>query len=128
MPTTRTATKKRPVAKKNVAKKAKKVMRIIKKKVIARAKQKAVRKILKKENVLGRVTHYYGHIGVAIVEVVSSIKVGDIVRIKHGLNDYPMTVASLQIDHQPVIAAKKKDIVGMKTIRKVPPGAVVTPM
>ncbi len=123
-----TKTKKnKSVAKKKKVLKKKKVTKAVKKKVIAKAKKKAVKNILKKINVLGRVTHYYGHIGVAIVDLAAPLRLGDTVRIKHGDQEYPMTVTSMQIDHQPVAVAKKKDVIGMKTFKKVPPGAVVLP-
>lgn len=152
MPTS-TKTKKRPVAKKKKAPKkpAKKsprkavkktlqkavkrsVKRVVKKakgaakkKVIAKAKKKAVAKILKQPAAIGKVIHYYGHIGVAIVDVAQPIRLGDVVRVKHGTEDYVMSVTSMQIEHQPVAVAKKNDVIGMKTARKVPQGAVILP-
>ena len=113
--------------KKAVKRVAKKAKNSAKKKVIAKAKKKAVKKILKHANALGKVIHYYGHIGVAIVEVAQPIRLGDMVRVKHGTQDYLMSVTSMQIEHQPVAVANKKDVIGMKTVRKVPQGALILP-
>ncbi len=113
--------------KKAVKKVAKKAKNASKKKVIAKAKKKAVAKILKQPAAIGRVIHYYGHLGVAIVDVAQPIRLGDMVRVKHGTQDYLMAVTSMQIEHQPVAVANKKDVIGMKTVRKVPQGAVILP-
>lgn len=144
MPTS-TKKKKRPAAKKKktvkkstkrtlkkVVKKAVKTLRRAqgkkaKKKVIAKAKKKAVVKILRKPTVIGNVTHYYDRIGVAIVDLAMPIRLGDIVRVKHGEQDYLMTVSSMHIDHRPVAVAKKKDVIGLKTAQKIPEGAVILP-
>lgn len=111
--------------KKALKKSVKKVSRAAKKKVIAKAKKAAVRKILKKENVLGKVIHYYGHIGVAIVDLAKPLRLGDMVRVKHGEQEYLMAVTSMQIEHQAVASAKKKDVIGLKTAQKIPEGAVI---
>lgn len=112
---------------KAVKKAVKKVARSTKKKVIAKAKKKAVRNILKKPAIIGKITHYYDRIGVAIVDLAMPIRLGDIVRVKHGEQDYLMTVSSMHIDHRPVSVANKKDVIGMKTAQKIPEGAVILP-
>lgn len=113
--------------KKSVERVVKKAKGAAKKGVIAKAKKKAVKKILAQANVLGKVIHYYGHIGVAIVDVAQPIRLGDMVRVKHGEQDYLMAVTSMQIEHQPVAVANKKDVIGLKTVRKVPQGALIVP-
>lgn len=128
-----TKKKKRPAIKKKATKKvkvktkktAKKTARSVKKsKAIAK---KVTKKLLKKVMALGRVTHYYDNIGVAIIEVASPLKLGDTVVIRRGEQELTQSVTSLQIDHQPVTSAKKKDVVGMKVTQKVPQGAMVLP-
>lgn len=137
MPSATKSKKKRPVAKKkkvlkSVKKKAtramkKKVVAKAKKKVIAKAKKAAVRKILKKEITLGRVTHYYDRLGVAIVDLAMPVRLGDVVHFKRGTHEHVQPITSLQIDHQAVTGAKKKDIVGLKVMQEVHPGAVMMP-
>ncbi len=97
-----------------------------KKRIVVRATPKKVP--LLKIRILGRVIHYYDHIGVAIVELAAPIRLGDIIRIKHGAHEHMQPVTSLQIDHQPVNAAKKKDVVGIRTMEKVQEGALVMPL
>ncbi len=107
-------------AAKKVAPKVKKVSKA-KKKVVMAAKEKAVL------NILGRVTHYYGRIGVAVVELQSPVGLGDIVRLRHGTKEFVQPITSLQVDREPVAQAMKGAAVGMKVMEKVRPGAVMLP-
>lgn len=66
------------------------------------------------ENVIGKVTHYYDRIGVAVVAVESPIRVGDTVRLKHGDAAFEQKVQSLQVDHTPIAVANAGQEVGMK--------------
>lgn len=121
-------TTKRPAArsskKKPVAAKRKTAV----KKKVTQAKKKAVRAILKKEAVFGRVTHYYDRIGVAIIELATPLCIGDVVHFKQGTHEHVQPVTSLQIDHHPITLAQKNDIVGLKVTQKVQPGAMVLPV
>lgn len=76
---------------------------------------------------VGKITHYYDKIGVAVVEVASPIKVGDTIRIKAPKGspreaDFTQTVSSMQIEHKQVQAAKKGDAIGMKVDQPVKDG------
>lgn len=68
---------------------------------------------------VGKITHYYGKIGVAIVEVAVPIKVGDTIKISGHDNEFTQVVASMQVEHQPVQEAKKGDLIGMKVDQPV---------
>ncbi|MAE42605.1 hypothetical protein CMO93_02445 [Candidatus Woesearchaeota archaeon] len=57
--------------------------------------KKAEEKIPGKE--VGKVTHYYTNIGVAVVELTGALKVGDKIRIKGATSDFEQTVDSMQI-------------------------------
>lgn len=72
-----------------------------------------------KEKLLGRVTHYYGHLGVAIVKLAAGLKVGDTVHINGHSADFTQSVQSLQIDHAAVAKAAKGKEVGLKVDQKV---------
>lgn len=74
------------------------------------------------EKEIGKITHYYGHISVGIVELVDELKVGDTVHIKGHTSDFTQSVDSIQVEHKNVEQAKKGDIIGMKVIQKVHPG------
>lgn len=79
-------------------------------------------KVMKK---VGRVTHYYDHLGVAIVELEASLKVGDKVKFEGHGADFEQEVDSLQVNHEQVETAGSGDVIGMKTDQKVKEGTVV---
>ena len=74
---------------------------------------------------IGKVTHYYGKIGVAIIALSDSLKVGDRVKIVGKDRESEQAVDSIEVEHQPVSEAKKGDVIGMKVAEKVSEGATV---
>ncbi len=74
---------------------------------------------------VGKVTHYYGKIGVAIIELSRSLKVGDRVKIQSAHGEFEEAVDSMEVDHAPVTEAKKGDVIGLKVKEKTPEGAKV---
>ncbi len=74
---------------------------------------------------IGKVTHYYGKIGVAIVALSDGLRVGDKIKVEGNRTEFEQTVDSLQVEHQPVEAAKRGDVVGLKVVEKVSEGAAV---
>lgn len=76
----------------------------------------------KKEKPIGAVTHYYGHLGVAIVKFSKAVKVGDKVHFRGATTDFNETINSMQYDHKPIEAAKKGQEVGIKVGDKVREG------
>lgn len=63
---------------------------------------------------VGTVSHYYGNIGVAIVEVEADLKVGDTVHILGHTSDFTQQVDSIQVEHENVEEAKAGQSIGMK--------------
>ena len=64
---------------------------------------------------VGKVTHYYTKIGVAVIEVTDgSIKVGDELHIKGHTSDFKQKVKSMQIEHDNVQIAEPGQSIGMK--------------
>lgn len=74
---------------------------------------------------IGTVTHYYGHLGVAIVELSGKLSVGDKIKLEGGKTEFEQTVGSMQIEHKDISSAKKGDVVGLKVDEKVNEGADV---
>jgi len=74
------------------------------------------------EKLVGRVSHYYNRIGVAVVEVTDTVKVGDTIRITGGIRDFEQTIDSMEIEHQKVEVATKGQSIGLKVIEKVREG------
>jgi len=75
------------------------------------------------EKLVGKVTHYFGKIGVAVIELTDSLKVGDKIRIVGGVDtDFTQTVESMEVEHQKVNEAKAGDSIGLKVKQKVREG------
>lgn len=68
---------------------------------------------------VGKVTHYYNKIGVAIIDVSTPIKVGDTIKISGHDKEFTQAVASMQTEHQQVQEAKKGDVIGLKVDQAV---------
>ena len=71
---------------------------------------------------VGKVTHYFGKIGVAIIELSADLKVGDTIRIIGGETDFEQTVESMEIEHKKVETAKAGEVIGLKAEQKVREG------
>jgi len=71
---------------------------------------------------IGKVTHYFGKIGVAVIKLEDTLKVGDTIRIVGGQTDFTQTVESMEIEHQKVNEAKAGQSVGLKVAQKVREG------
>lgn len=67
---------------------------------------------------VGNITHYYDKIGVAVVDVLASMSVGDKIKIT-GSTEFEQEVGSMQIEHKNVKKVKKGDQIGMKTDQPV---------
>jgi putative protease len=74
---------------------------------------------------VGKVTHYYDHIGVVIVELSAALKVGDKIKFEGHGADFEQEVSSLQVNHQQVEKAAAGELVGLKTDQKVKEGTEV---
>ena len=72
---------------------------------------------------IGKITHYFGHIGVAVIELSGTLKEGDTIRIIGGADtDFNQTVGSIEVEHKKVETAKAGESVGLKVDQKVREG------
>jgi putative protease len=75
---------------------------------------------------VGRVTHYYDKIGVAIVELDGNLSVGEKIKFVRGGEDIAeQTVESIQVEHEQRDTAGKGDVVGLKVATELKEGAEV---
>ena len=75
---------------------------------------------------IGRITHYYDKIGVAVLDLSGDLAVGDKIKFARGGEDlFSQTVSSMQVEHEKKDSAKKGDIVGLKVDSEVKEGAEV---
>ncbi len=64
---------------------------------------------------VGKVTHYFPKISVAVVEVTAgSVKAGDEIHIKGHTTDFRQRVASMQVEHENIEMAEPGMSIGMK--------------
>jgi len=63
---------------------------------------------------VGKVTHYFTKLNVAIVALTGTIKVGDKIQIKGATSDFKQKIDSMQIEHEKVKEAKKGQAIGLK--------------
>lgn len=71
---------------------------------------------------IGKVSHYYSKIGVAIVDLTGDLRVGQQVHIKGHTTDLTEVVDSIQIEHESVAEAKAGACVGLRVKEKVREG------
>lgn len=89
-------------------------------------KKKVAKKETKKEEApaedlgkeIGKVTHFYDKISVAIIDLKDKVSVGDTIHLKGHTTDFEQPVESMEIEHKEVTEAKKKDVVGVKVSGK----------
>lgn len=75
---------------------------------------------------VGKVTHFYDKIGVAVISLESSLKIGDKIRFVRGGEDlFEQDVDSMQVEHENVEEASAGDEVGLKTEQPIKDGAEV---
>jgi putative protease len=68
---------------------------------------------------IGRITHFFSKINVAVIELKAPLKVGDTIVIKGPTTDSQQVVDSMQIEHQNVQAALAGQSIGMKVAQRV---------
>ncbi len=72
---------------------------------------------------VGKVTHYFNKIGVAVVELLGTLAVGDSIKIvRNAGEELTMPVTSMQMEHEQIKEAKKGQTIGMKVDAEVKEG------
>jgi putative protease len=74
---------------------------------------------------VGKVTHWYDKIGVAVVKLSGALKVGDSIKIERGGEEFDDTISSMQIDHKTVESGKKGEEVAVKITQKAKEGSTI---
>ena len=110
---------------------AKKINKKSAKKKVKKSSKKTIKKSTKKVPQLkpmGKITHFYGNIKVAIIKFNKPFKAGGKILIKGATTDFKQVVSSVQYNHEPIKVAKKNQQVGVKVSKKVREGDVVYPV
>jgi len=70
---------------------------------------------------VGKITHYYNKIGVAVVELTGTLKIGDRISIE-GKSNFEQVVNSMQIEKKDVSEATAGQAIGLKVDQPVKEG------
>jgi len=68
---------------------------------------------------VGRITHYYSKIEVAVIALKGRLQVGDTIVIKGSTTELEQKIDSMQIEHRNVEVAEAGQSVGLKVQGKV---------
>jgi len=71
---------------------------------------------------IGKVTHFFNGISVAVIELIDKIAVGDTIHIKGATTDFVQKVESMEINHKKVEEAGYGDSIGLKVKERVREG------
>lgn len=90
------------------------------------APKKAVPKaVAKPAKPIGKITHFFDKISVAVVKLDAPLKIGDKIRIEGRGKSFTQAVDSMQVEHEQLTAARKGQEVGMKVKEAVKDGDLV---
>lgn len=68
---------------------------------------------------IGRVTHFFSKISVAVIELTTPLSIGDTIVFKGPNTDFEQAVDSMQIEHQGVEKAEAGQSIGLKVTQRV---------
>ena len=68
---------------------------------------------------VGKVTHYYNHLGVAVLKLEDALKIGDWIHVQGHVTDFTQKVTSMEVDHHTVVWVKPGADVAIKVIEPV---------
>ncbi len=77
------------------------------------------------EKEIGKITHFFGKISVAVIELSDNVKIGDKLHVKGATSDFEQELSSMQIDHKEVQEAKAQESIGLKVNEPVREGDMV---
>ena len=68
---------------------------------------------------IGRVSHFYSHLCVAVLQLNENLKLGDKIHILGHTTDFTQRITSIEVEHHPVVWVKPGDQVAIKVIEPV---------
>lgn len=70
------------------------------------------------EKIIGKVTHYYDKLGVAIIKLSDELHVGQTIHIKRTNDGFTQKVEQMQYEHAPITSGAAMQEVGVKVEQK----------
>ncbi len=77
------------------------------------------------EKRIGKVTHYFTRIGVAVLEIEDGLNVGDTIHISGKTTDFTQKVVSMEVEHQKMPSVGAGADVALKVDERVREGDLV---
>ena len=74
---------------------------------------------------VGKVTHFFTHISVAVIELSNTVNVGDTISFEGASTNFQQKLDSMQIEKKSIQSAGKGQAIGLKTMERVREGDIV---
>lgn len=71
-----------------------------------------------KEKEIGKITHFYDKLGVGVIKLSDTLKVGDKIHVQGAHDDFEQTVESMQLEHKNIKSGKKGQEIAIKVESK----------
>ncbi len=71
------------------------------------------------KKLIGKITHFFSKIGVAVIELSDDIRVGDRIRIEGATTSLEQVVESMEIENEKVELASRGQSIGLKVKDRV---------
>ncbi len=68
---------------------------------------------------VGEVTHFFGKINVAVVELQKELKIGDQIHFLGRHTDFQQELTSMQVEHEAILVGEAGSEVAVKTTQRV---------
>ena len=81
-----------------------------------------------KKDLIGKVIHYYDKIGVAVIKLQKSLKVGDKVKFEKKDKSFEQVIGSMQLEHKQVTSGKKGEEIAVKINQVAKDGVTIYKM
>lgn len=77
------------------------------------------------KKLVGKISHFYPKISVAVIDLEDTIRVGDKISIEREAGSFEQNIESIQIEHENIREAKKGQSIGLKVNERTREGAKV---
>ena len=71
------------------------------------------------KKLVGKITHYFSKIGVAVVELSGDVKEGDRIKVEGATTSFEQVLESMEIENEKVELARVEQSIGLKMKDKV---------
>ncbi len=66
------------------------------------------------EKKIGKITHFFSKIGVGVIELSDTLKIGETIKVVGSNHEFNQIVDSMQVEHESIEQAQAGEEVGLK--------------